>query len=99
MMGSSSENVDSEYDSGRLMESHEIMYLAKRPSYEFCFAVPRRQATQLSAERPLLQLRFKDQCQMSDLVLEIDEMEDFFDGLSRLMEYVHAEEARRQEQL
>lgn len=98
-MRSSSENVDTEYDSGRLMESHEIVYLVKRPSYEFCFAVPRRQATQLSAERPLLQVRFKEQCQLSHLVLEIDEVEDFFDGLSRLMEYVRAEEARRQEQL
>jgi hypothetical protein len=36
---------------------------------------------------------------MPGLVLKIEEMEDFFDGLSRLMEYVRAEEARRQEQL
>jgi hypothetical protein len=98
-MRSSSENVGTEYDWRHIMESHEIMYIVKRPSYEFCFAMPRRQAAQLSAGRPLLQVHFKGQCQIFELILEIDEVEDFFDGLSRLMEYVHAEEARRQEQL
>src|SRR5882724_4290223 len=97
VMRSSHENVDTEYDWGHIMETHEIMCLVKRSLYEFCFAVPTRQVAQLSAERPLLQVRFKGQCQISDLIFEIDEVEDFFDGLSRLMEYVHAEEARRQE--
>lgn len=98
-MSSSSEHVDSEYDWSRIMDTHEIMYLVKRSSYEFCFAVPRREVTHLSEERPLLQVRFKEQCQTPNLVLEIEEMEDLFDGLSRLIEYVRAEEARRQEQL
>ena len=69
-MRSSPENIDTEYDWGHIMETHEIMYLVKRSSYEFCFAVPRRQVTHLSEERPLLQVRFKEQCQISDLVLE-----------------------------
>jgi hypothetical protein len=81
------------------METYEIRYLVKRSLYEFCFAVPNSQAAHLSEERPLLQVRFKDQCQMPGLVLEIDDMEDFFEGLSRLMEYVHIEEVRRQGQL
>jgi hypothetical protein len=59
------------------METHEIMYLVKRSLYEFCFAVPTRQVRHLSEERPLLQVRFKEQCQMPGLVLKIEEMEDF----------------------
>jgi hypothetical protein len=98
-MRSSHENVDTEYDGGHIMETHEIMHLVKRLSYEFCFAVPRRQVPHLREERPLLQVRFKEQYQMPGLVLKIEEMEDFFDGLSHLMEYVRAEEARRQERL
>jgi hypothetical protein len=98
-MRSSPENVNTEYDWGRIMETHEIMYLVKRSSYEFCLVVPRRQVTHPSEGRPLLQVRFKEQCQTSGLVLKIEEMEDFFDGLSRLMEYVRAEEDRRQEQI
>jgi hypothetical protein len=82
-----------------IMETYEIMYLVKRPSYEFCFAVPKRQETHPSEQRPLLRVRFKESSQIPGLVLEINEMEDFFEGLSRLMEYVRLEEMRRQEQL
>lgn len=76
-MRSSPENVDMEYDWGRIMETHEIMYLVKRSSYEFCLAVPRRQVTHLSEGRPLLQVHFEEHCQTSGLVLKIEEMEDF----------------------
>jgi hypothetical protein len=79
-MGSSRENVDTEYDWGHIMETHEIMYLVKRSLYEFCFAVPTRQVGHLSEECPLLWVRFKEQCQMPGLVLKIEEMEDFLMG-------------------
>jgi hypothetical protein len=98
-MRSSSENVDVESDWAQIMGTHEVMYLVKRSSYEFCLAVPRREVSHLSEERPLLQVRFKEQYQTPGLVLEIEELEDFFDGLSRLMEYVRVERASRQEQL
>jgi hypothetical protein len=91
----SPENVDTEFDLDRLRETHEIMYVVKRPAYEFCFAVPRNQANRVGEEGPLLHVRFKDQAQMPGLVLEIGQMEDFFEGLSRLMEYVRAEQAKR----
>jgi hypothetical protein len=35
---------------------------------------------------------------MPGLVFEIGQMEDFFEGLSRLMEYIRAEEAMRRGQ-
>jgi hypothetical protein len=96
-MALSPENVDTEIDQQRIMENYEIMYLARRPSYEFCLAIPRGWATRPGEERPVLHVRFKDQCQMPGLVLEVGQMEDFFEGLSRLVEYVRAEEAKRQE--
>jgi hypothetical protein len=85
-MRPSAENIDTEYDWGHIMETHKIMCLVKRSLYEFCFAVPTRQVGNLSEERPLLRVRFKEQCQMPGLVLKIEEMEDFFAGLNRLME-------------
>ena len=97
-MTPSPENVDAECDWDHLGGTHEIMYVVKRPAYEFCFAVPRKRIHCLREERPLLQLRFKDQSQMPGLILEVDQMEDFFEGLSRLMEYVRAEESKRQAQ-
>ena len=93
------ENLDTESDQQRIMENYEIMYLARRSSYEFCLAIPRGRGVHSGEERPLLHVRFKDQCQMPRLVLEVGQMKDFFEGLSRLMEYVRAEEARRREQL
>jgi hypothetical protein len=71
------------------------MYIVKRPAYEFCFAVPRQQANRTGRARPLLQIRFKDQCQMPVLVLEISQMGDFFEGLNCFMEYVRAEADKR----
>ena len=91
------ENSDTEFDQQRLTAGYEIMYFARRPSYEFCLAVPRRRATHSGEQRPFLQVRFKDQSQMPGVILEVGQMEDFFDGLSRLMDYVRAEEAKRQE--
>jgi hypothetical protein len=90
------ENVDTKFDRQCILENCEIMYLVRRPSYEIFLAVSKRPATHPREEWPLLHVRFKDQCRMPGLVLEIGQMEDFFEGLSRLMEYLHAEEARRQ---
>jgi hypothetical protein len=98
-MTPSLERVDTEIDREHLLDSHEIMYLVKRPMYEFYLTVPRGGANGEGNGRPSLQVRFKDQSQVPGLVLEIDEMEDFYEGLSRLMEYVCAEKAKRQEQL
>jgi len=95
----SPEHADTEFDWDRLKDTHEIMYAVKRAAYEFCLAVPKRRATHLREERPLVHVRFKDQGQMPGLVLEIGQMEDFFEGLCRLMEYVRAEEAKRQGQV
>ena len=64
--------------------------------YEIFLAVSKRQATYPCEERLLLHVRFRDQCRTPGLVFEIGQMEDFFEGLSGLMEYLHAEEARRQ---
>jgi hypothetical protein len=53
----------------------------------------------MSLEGKTLHVRFKDQCQARGLVLEIGQIKDFFEELGRLMEYVRAEEAKRQAQL
>jgi hypothetical protein len=93
------ENLGTDFDWEHITETHEIMYLVKRASYEFLFAVPKKGASIPGEERPLFQVRFRDQCQLSEFVLDVEEMEDFYEGLSRLMEYVQAEQAKRQENL
>jgi hypothetical protein len=84
--------VDSAWESHRA--TYQVMYLAKRSSYEFIFAIPDHPPF-LSADRPLFQMRFKDQRQAHDVVLNLDELEDFYEGLSQLVEYIKAERERR----
>ena len=45
----SPENVDTDLDWDRLRETHEIMYVVKRPTYEFCFAV--QESRQIASAR------------------------------------------------
>jgi hypothetical protein len=79
--------------------TYQIMYLAKRPSYEFIFAIPENHPLFLSAEQALFQLRFKDQRQAHEIVLTLAELEDFYDKLSQLVEYIRAERERRSRHL
>jgi hypothetical protein len=85
--------VDSAWKSNQA--TYQVMYLAKRPSYEFIFAIPEDHRLVLSADRPLFQVRFKDQRQAHDVVLNLDELEDFYAGLGQLVEYIKAERDRR----
>jgi hypothetical protein len=84
-----------------ILATHEVVCLVKRPLYELCFAIPKGQAgfEFESNGGPLFQVRFTGQSQLHALVLRIDETEDFFDGLSRLMDYIHAEMVKRQGQI
>jgi hypothetical protein len=93
------ENVGTGFDGDHITETHEIVYFVKRSSYEFLFAVPKKRGSVPGGERPLFQVRFKDQCQIPGFILDVEEMKDFYEGLSRLMEYVQAEQAKRQENL
>jgi hypothetical protein len=75
--------------------THEIVYFVKRSLCEFCFAIPKSQSTFERNGGPLFQVRLTGQNQLHGLVLELDETEDFFDRLSRLIDYIHAEIAKR----
>ena len=89
--------VDSAWKSHRA--TYQVMYLAKRPSYEFMFAMPEDHRRFLNADRPLFQMRFKNRPQAHDIVLDLDELEDFYQGLSHLVEYIKAERERRHRSL
>jgi hypothetical protein len=88
--------TETEFSEEAIPATHEIVYLVKRPLYAFCLAIPKSRAIFESNGGPLFQVRFTGQSQLHALVLKMGETEDFFDGLSRLMDYVHAEVAKRQ---
>ena len=88
--------IETEFSKGGIPATHEIVYLVKRPLYEVCLAMPKSRVTFETNSGPLFQVRFTSQSQLYALVLGMVETEDFFDELSRLMDYIHAEAAKRQ---
>jgi hypothetical protein len=79
--------------------AYQVVYLTKRLSYEFVFTIPEDPPLFHSANQALLQMRFKDQHQVREVVLDLDELEDFYEGLSQVVEYIKAERERRSGQL
>jgi len=90
-MTHSPEHLDTGFDQERDANMYQIVYLIKRPGYEFVFLVPTDQTADLSDAPALFQLRFRKSHQNHEVVLDLEELEDFYEGLSRLMEYVRIE--------
>jgi hypothetical protein len=74
--------------------TYQVIYLVKRPAYEFSFAIPEGRPLALSADRAMLQIRFRDQHQPHGFVLNLEELEDFYDELSQLVAYIETERDR-----
>jgi hypothetical protein len=90
-MTQSPEHLSTGFDRERDADKYQIVYLIKRPGYEFVFSVPTAQPADLSDTPALFQLRFRKSRQEHEVVLDLKELEDFYEGLSRLMEYVRIE--------
>jgi hypothetical protein len=75
--------------------SYQVMYLVKRPSYEFVYAIPTGHPIFRSVERAFFHVRFKDRPQTGSFVLNLEELEDFYDGLRQLVEYIRTECEKR----
>ena len=92
-MPQSPEPLDADFDRERAANTYEIVYLIKRPGYEFVFSVPTAALSDASA---LFQLRFRKLHQEREVVLDLKALEDFYESLSRLMEYVSIERQKYQ---
>jgi len=79
--------------------TYQMMYLAKRPSYEVRLAIPEDHPPSPGADCILVQLRFKDQHRIHDLDFHLEEFEDFYESLSQLLEYIKAEQEKHCRQL
>jgi hypothetical protein len=94
-MPGSPKRIDADAAGKSHRATYQVMYLAKRPSYEFVLAIPEDHPRPLNADRVLVQMRFKDQHQAQDFVLDLNTLEDFYESLSQLVDYLKAERERR----
>jgi hypothetical protein len=85
------EHLDADFDRERDANRYEIVYVSKRPGYEFLFSVPTPHTADVSAAPPLFHLRFRAPHQERGVVLDLKGLEDFYESLSRLMEYINIE--------
>jgi hypothetical protein len=94
-MPGSPEYMDSGCNWDVIGESYQVMYLVKRPSYEFVFAIPTGNPLFRSVEDAFFQVRFRDRPEAGGIVLNQEELEDFYDGLNQLVEYIRTEREKR----
>ena len=85
------EHLDTDSDRERDANRYEIVYVIKRPRYEFVFSVPTAHTADVSAPPPLFHLRFRAPPQERGVVLDLKALEDFYESLSHLMEYINIE--------
>ncbi len=75
--------------------SHDVCYLTKHPLYEFALEKSASITPELGPQTPLVQLRFTAQAQQQGVLLPLTALEQFHGALSRLLDYVQQEHARR----
>jgi hypothetical protein len=90
-MSQSPEHFGTDFDEEREAKLYEVVYLIKRPGYEFAFSVPTAHPADLRETSALFQLRFRKPHPEREVVLDLKALEDFYESLSRLMEYVNIE--------
>src|SRR5687768_13016199 len=56
----------------------QVVYLVKRPSYEFVYYSPTAPAAYLSGEQAFVQMRFQDRHRGQAHVLELEVLEDLY---------------------
>jgi hypothetical protein len=71
------------------------MYLAKYSSYELMLTVSPDHPPLLSADRIMVQMRFRGQDQTQELAFNLEEFEALYASLGQLVEYINAEREKR----
>jgi hypothetical protein len=85
------ERPDDDIGSKNLEDCHHVVFLIKRPAYALSFAVSRTPPSALGAEQALLHMHFTHTRLTCDITLGLNELEDFYEDLLRLMEYIRLE--------
>jgi hypothetical protein len=78
----------------RVDVTHDIIYLAKHPLYEFVLERSAPISAELRSQPSPVQLRFTGQPQQQGIVLPLAALERFHESLSRLLDYIKQERAR-----
>jgi hypothetical protein len=95
-MTRSPEPIDGDSNQERNENPYQVVYLVKRPTYEFIYAVPEIQTPSPSGRAAVFQVRVGNQPQGQRFMLDLQGLEDFYESLGGLLEYVRIEQQKRQ---
>jgi hypothetical protein len=90
-MNPSSEPLDPDASRAGEIQLHHVVYLVKRQAYKFIFAIPKTPPLFHDGEEAFFQVLFHPHHNTQAVVLKLDELQDFYDSLSQLMEYIQVE--------
>ena len=96
-MNRSPEPLDTDVSREHEVQPYQVVYLAKRPSFEFIFAIPKTPPPFSGGKEAFFQVHFHPHRNRQGVVLQLDELHDFYDSLCQLMEYVQIERQRCQD--
>jgi hypothetical protein len=71
--------------------TYDVMCLVKRRTYELAFAVPRAPHTLTHGAQLCLHVRLKTQCQTGGFTLTLAEVEQCYEDLLQIREYMQSE--------
>jgi len=75
-------------------DTHDVMCLVKRRTYELMFAVPHAPQAQTCSTQPRVYVRVKTSCQAAGFTLELPDVERLYEDLLQMLEYVQHEHRR-----
>jgi len=72
-------------------DTHDVMWLVKRQTYELVFTTPNSLHLLSRGEQPCLHVRFKAQRHTRALALQREDLYHFYEDLLCMLEYVQSE--------
>jgi hypothetical protein len=72
-------------------DTHAVMCLVKRPTYELAFSVPQKPHAQACSTQPHVYVRVKTPCQAAGFILDLPDVEQLYEDLLQMLEYMQRE--------
>jgi hypothetical protein len=72
-------------------DTHDVMCLVKRHTYELTFAIPQAPQAQTCRPQPHVYIRVKTPCQAAEFILDLPDVEQLYEDLLQMLEYMQRE--------
>ena len=78
-------------------DTHDVMCLVKRHTYELTFAIPHAPRAQTCRPQPHVYVRVKAPGQAAGFILDLPDVEQLYEDLLQMLEYVQRERRKTED--